>query len=288
MTLRPDVGVLVRMRRVGVEEAAAVGAELLDGELTGDRTLRDRLLGAFERRRIDVLAEVLRHAERDKRECRDDRQRQQHVKRDPRQVDPEVADRRRLGAAEGTRQRHDDRHAGCRRDEVLHGEADHLAEVGQRRLAAVALPVGVGDERRRRVEGEMLAHPCEALRVERQVALQPQDRIQQHEAGGVEHQQGRDVLEPRLLARLVDPSQRIEPPLDGAHRRGKEGPPAFQHRSHEGAQRSRRGDDENQHEGDLQPSVERHGSVQLVGARRARLSIKASRDREARRRGSPR
>ena len=36
-------GVLERMRRVGVEEAAAVGAQLLDGELRGHRTDRDGL-----------------------------------------------------------------------------------------------------------------------------------------------------------------------------------------------------------------------------------------------------
>ena len=56
------VRVLVGMRRVGVEEAAAVGAEDLDRFLRGDRALRDRLLGAFERRRIDIGAEILRHA----------------------------------------------------------------------------------------------------------------------------------------------------------------------------------------------------------------------------------
>ena len=94
--------------------------------------------------------------------------RQQHVERGARQIDPEIADRRGVGAAEGARQRHDDGNAGRRRDEVLHGQPDHLAEVGERRLAAVALPVGVGDERRRRVEGEVLAHRAEALRVERQ------------------------------------------------------------------------------------------------------------------------
>ena len=91
----PDVRVLVGMRGVDVEEAAAVGAELLDGDLAGDRALRDRLLGAFERRRIDVGAEVLRHAERDERERHDDRQRQQHVERGAREIDPEIADRRR-------------------------------------------------------------------------------------------------------------------------------------------------------------------------------------------------
>ena len=87
------------MRGIDVEEAAAVGAELLDGDLAGDGALRDRLLGAFERRRIDVAAEVLRHAERDERERHDDGQRQQHVERGARQIDPEIADGRRLGAA---------------------------------------------------------------------------------------------------------------------------------------------------------------------------------------------
>ena len=42
--------VLERMRRVGVEETAAVRAELLDGFLRRDRTLRDHLRRAFERR----------------------------------------------------------------------------------------------------------------------------------------------------------------------------------------------------------------------------------------------
>ena len=44
--------VLERMRRVGVEEAAAVGADLLDGLLARDRAHRDGLLGALER--VDV------------------------------------------------------------------------------------------------------------------------------------------------------------------------------------------------------------------------------------------
>ncbi len=39
------------MRGVDVEEAAAIGAELLDRLLAGDRAERDGLLCAFERRR---------------------------------------------------------------------------------------------------------------------------------------------------------------------------------------------------------------------------------------------
>ena len=50
------------MRRVGIEEAAAIGAQLLDDLLRGDRSLRDDLLGAFQRLDVSVGAEVLRHA----------------------------------------------------------------------------------------------------------------------------------------------------------------------------------------------------------------------------------
>ena len=44
--------VLERVRRVDVEEAAAVGAELLDHLLRGDRAHRDRL----RQRRVSVCA----------------------------------------------------------------------------------------------------------------------------------------------------------------------------------------------------------------------------------------
>ena len=43
--VRERRGVLEGMRAVGVEEAAAVGAEHLDGFLRGDRALRDGLRG---------------------------------------------------------------------------------------------------------------------------------------------------------------------------------------------------------------------------------------------------
>ncbi len=55
------------MRRVGVEETAAVGAEHLDGDLRGDGTDCDGLFRAFERRRVDIGAERLRYALPDKK-----------------------------------------------------------------------------------------------------------------------------------------------------------------------------------------------------------------------------
>ena len=57
------------------------------------------------------------------------------------------------------------------------GEAEHLHEVGQRALATIVLPVGVGDEADRGVEGEGLgatavmpaglkgSSPCTRMRI---------------------------------------------------------------------------------------------------------------------------
>ena len=84
--------VLERMRGIGVEEAAAVGAEHLDRDLRGDRADRDGLLGAFERRRLDIGAERLRHALPDQEQRVDDADRQQDVERAARDIDPEIAD----------------------------------------------------------------------------------------------------------------------------------------------------------------------------------------------------
>ena len=50
--------ILERVRRVGVEEAAAIGAEHLDGNLRRDRSDGDGLLGAFQRRRVDIGAQA--------------------------------------------------------------------------------------------------------------------------------------------------------------------------------------------------------------------------------------
>ena len=68
---------LERMRRIGVHESAAVGAELLDDLLARHRPDRDGLLGALQRRHVDRAGQRLRHAERDEDDGEDDRDRQQ-------------------------------------------------------------------------------------------------------------------------------------------------------------------------------------------------------------------
>ena len=58
-------------------------------------------------------------------------------------------------AREAADQRHRERDAGRRRQEILVRQPQHLHEIGQRAFAAVVLPVGVGDEADRGIEGQI-------------------------------------------------------------------------------------------------------------------------------------
>jgi hypothetical protein len=107
----------------------------------------------LRQRDFDGAVEVLHHALRDEHEREHERQRQQHVQCRTRQVDPEVADAVRLLANEAADHRHQHGHAGGGGKKVLHVQAEHLGQVAHRRFAAVALPVGVGGEAHRGVEG---------------------------------------------------------------------------------------------------------------------------------------
>ena len=82
----------------------------------------------------------------------------------------------RAAIAADQRDRDDD--ADGRGDEVLHRQTGHLAEVRERRLAAVVLPVRVRDERRRRVEAQVPGARVEAVRVERVQRLRAQDQVE--------------------------------------------------------------------------------------------------------------
>ncbi len=57
-------------------------------------------------------------------------------------------------------------------NEIVHGEAEHLSEMAHRGLAAVVLPVGVGDEADGGVEREVGRDRVEPARIERQKVLQ--------------------------------------------------------------------------------------------------------------------
>jgi hypothetical protein len=81
------------VRRVGVEEAAAVGAELFDGDLAGDGAARDQLRAALDRGDLGEAVEVLNDALADEDQGEHEARRQQDPGRGAGEVDPEVAER---------------------------------------------------------------------------------------------------------------------------------------------------------------------------------------------------
>ena len=257
------------MSGVGVEEAAAVGAELLDDLLARDRSDRDRLLRALEGRRVDRAGERLRHSESDKRERADDRDREEDVKRDAGQVDPEVPDRRRRRARKSAYERERHCKARRRRDEVVHGEAEHLGEMTHGRLAAVVLPVRVGDEAGRGVEGEIGRDGVEAARVQRQKVLQPLQGVERQESGDGKDDHRDRVAEPVLLPRRVDARQPIEGALDRPEHGRQEVSFAGVRVRDDFAQGNGADDHERKRQRDLQPADKGHWKI---------LEIRISRD----------
>ena len=165
------------------------------------------------------------------------RERQQDVEGRTRQVDPEIADRLRRVAGNAPRQGDQHGHARRRRDEVLHGQRQHLRQVAHRRFAAVALPVGVGGEADRGIERGVRRDRSQSLRVERQDALEPLQHIDRQEPQQVEDQQRRGIRLPGHLGIGFHRRGAIEEALDGRQHRVKEGPLAAVDARHEPAQR---------------------------------------------------
>ena len=177
--------------------------------------------------RIHVLREGLRHALPDQVQRQQQAQRQQAVEGGAGHVDPEVAQGLGGLAADAATQRNQYREAGGGADEVLHGEADHLAQVAQRCFAAVGLPVGVGHETDGGVERQRPLLARQVLRVQRQVVLEQQDREQQQETREVEGEQGQGVLLPALFGLRIDAGQTITTAFDRAEDRRQPGALAF-------------------------------------------------------------
>ena len=221
--------ILERVRRVRVEESTAIRAELLDRDLAGRGSERNRLFGhgrvrgrdrdRLQKRHGAIGREALHHTLADQNDGQQQRQRQQDVHRAARQVDPEVAKTRSLATLESADQRDQHCHAAGRGHEVLHAESEHLGQIAQRRLAAIALPVGVGREADGRVERRIRRHGREALRIQRQPLLGALQQVHDDEAERVERQDGDGVLLPVLLLGGIHGREPEDPALDGAKQR---------------------------------------------------------------------
>jgi hypothetical protein len=155
-----------------------------------------------------MLAESLHDALADQRDRQQDRQRQQDVECRAHQIDPEVAQFRRFALHETARQGDQHRHAGRGRDEVLHGQAEHLRQVAHRRLAAVRLPVGVGSKAGGGIEGQVGRRRRHAVRIERQHVLQALQCEHGEEAEQVEEEDSEGIARPRHRVVVVTPARR--------------------------------------------------------------------------------
>src|SRR4030095_6420905 len=125
--------ILERMRRVHVEEAAAVRAELLYGDLPRGGAPREPLLGhgiavrvgrRFDELRGLVGAESLDDSLRDLDEREDQGEGEENVESAARQVDPEVAEVATRALSKAANERNEGHHSGRSRDEVLNRECE--------------------------------------------------------------------------------------------------------------------------------------------------------------------
>ncbi len=202
------------MGGVGVEVAAAVGAELLDDLLRGHGAAVDLLGAAGQLTDLVDPGEVLDGAARDEHQRADDRDGDQDADGAAHQVGPEVAEVPGAGAGEAPYERDGDGDADGRGDEVLHREAERLDGVAHGLLARVRLPVGVGDEGRRRVERLVRADRVEPEREALgQDALGPLEQVEEEQADGGEGEHAAQIRGPAHFGRRVRADAAVDPLL---------------------------------------------------------------------------
>ena len=169
------------MRTIGVEETAAVGTQLFDYFLRRHGAEGNDLCRAFQGLEVEVRREVLHHTLRHQYQRKDHADGQKHIDDRTDHIDPEVAQPLVVLlaglAGQPTRQgqRGAKSHGG--RGEVVPGQTRHLGQVAHGGLARVGLPVGVGGEADRRIEGQMLRWWRELLGIEWQHMLEALDEI---------------------------------------------------------------------------------------------------------------
>ena len=167
-----------------------------------------------------------------------------------------IAFRRASGKPADQRDRQCDASRG--RDEIVDGQPGHLHEITHRRLGHVGLPVGVGDEAHRRVEGEAFFHRGLALRVEGQYRLQSLQCIERQEPGNAEKQHRHCICHPMLVLLFIDAAGPIDGAFDWPQDRVKGRSLAGKDTRHIAAERLRQQRDEQHKNRDLDPAVRSH------------------------------
>ena len=115
------------------------------------------------------------------------------------------------------------RDAGGGGNKVLHRQAQHLGQIGQRRLAGVGLPVGVGHKAGGGVERQMPAGAGRPGRIEGQKALQNIEQKQEHETERAEQHRRQCVLLPAHVLLGVNAAELVDAVLHRPQRAGEKG-----------------------------------------------------------------
>ena len=251
--------VFKRVGGIGVEEAAAIRADLFDGFLAGYGSKRQGLFGAFKRRDVEMLGQGLGHALQDERQGHDQRERQEDVERHPHHVAPEIAQSLAPVRRESPRQSADQGDARCAGKEVLNRQSRHLGEVRHGRLTRIGLPVGVGDEADRGIKGEVRRQAGQFQRIEGQKALSEEHQVQKGEAGRIEGQQRQSICQPVLFLQGLLAHCGIDEPLDRADHRVKQR--LFARKDFAKKNTHRPGGRQGKHDrqGDFRPTLPGHG-----------------------------
>ena len=116
-------------------------------------------------------------------------------------------------ASDGPYQSDGDGEAGRGRDEVLYGQAGHLDREPGTRLPGIGLPVGVGGERDRRIEGRVPV--LVPLQAPGQPPLTEDQCPESEDRDAAEGHDGECIGAPPLLRARVDANESIDEPLEG-------------------------------------------------------------------------
>ena len=212
-----DGGVLHGGGGVGAEEAAAVGAQVLDDFKRRHRPHPQNLIRAFQGLHHDILREILRHTLPYQQQPAHQGEGQQHAGGDANQIGKEVAymifclagqaaDERDTGGIA----------AGC--GNKHHKDDDqHLGEVAQAAFAGVVLQVGVGHKTNDGIKGQVRLHALNPVGIQKGNALDAENHIANSHHHRVGAQQGQGVLFPVHALLRVHAAQLVNDPVDPIH-----------------------------------------------------------------------
>ena len=136
--------------------------------------------------------------------------------------------------------------------------ASHLRQIAHRGFAAIALPVGVGDEADRRVEGRIRTDRAESLRIQRQHALQALHGIHCQHTEQRKPQHRQRIAGPAHFLLAVHAAQAVKKIFDRSYPAHERWQLALVNSRHVPAEWLRQGDKHTEEQRDLQQSIGTH------------------------------